>query len=380
MSFRPPSLEQILPAYIIYGDSFLVAQGLKKLVAEAGAESLLEANSHQVRSNQAKLPDLLSICNALPFLDTRRLVVVEGLLTTLEARSNRSRGGRGSRQSSSSAGGWEGLAQAIPQMPETTLLVFVDGPLSQNNPLLRLLRPLAQVQQANAPTGEALARWIKSQAQQKGAGISPAAINSLADLVGNDLWTLDRELEKLSLYASSRSIEEEDVRDMVSQVREANIFGAVDAMIEGKPGVALRLLRQLLQDGREAPYIIGMVGRQLRLLALARELTEQGVPQREMGARLGLPSQFALRKTLEQARRHSGPDISWRYQRLLEADLAIKRGRLEPDLALELLVADLAGRGRATLSGQSGCSKQPSARERPLREGAAGPGGTGRRL
>jgi DNA polymerase III subunit delta len=339
-----------MTAYIIYGDSFLVGQELKNLMAETGAESLLEANSHQVNGNQARLPELLSICNALPFMDARRLVVVEGLLTTLEARSSRSRG-RGSRQSASSTGGWEGLAQAIPQMPETTLLVFIDGPLSENNPLLRLLRPLAQAQQMNAPTGEALARWIKSQAQQKGAGISPAAINSLADLVGNDLWTLDRELEKLSLYASSRSIGEEDVCDMVSQVREANIFGAVDAMIEGKPGVALRLLRQLLQDGREAPYIIGMVGRQLRLLALARELTEQGVSQREMGARLGVNSQFALRKTLEQARRHSGPDISWRYQRLLEADLAIKRGRLEPDLALELLVADLAGQGRATLPG-----------------------------
>lgn len=334
-----------MPAYIIYGDSFLVAQGLKKLIAETGAGSLLEANSHQVRGNQARLPELLSICNALPFLDTRRLVVVEGLLTTLETRSSRSRG-RGSRQAASSAGGWEGLTQAIPQMPETTLLVFIDGPLSENNPLLRLLRPLAQAQQMNAPAGEALARWIKAQAQQKGAGISPAAINSLADLVGNDLWTLDRELEKLSLYAAGRNIEEEDVRDMVSQVKEANIFGAVDAMIEGKPGVALRLLRQLLQDGRDAQYIIGMVSRQLRLLALARELMEQGVAQRDMGTRLGINSQFALRKTVEQARRHSGPDISWRYQRLLEADLAIKRGRLGPDLALELLVADLAGRGR----------------------------------
>jgi DNA polymerase III subunit delta len=342
-----------LPAHVIYGDSFLVSQELKKLVAETGAELLLEANSHQVHGSQARLPELLSICNALPFLDARRLVVVEGLLTILEARSNRSRG-RGSRQSSSSAGGWEGLAQAISQMPETTLLVFIDGPLSENNPLLRLLRPLAQTQQMNAPAGEALARWIKSQAQQKGAGISPAAINSLADLVGNDLWTLDRELEKLSLYASGRSIEEGDVREMVSQVREANIFGAVDAMIEGRPGVALRLLRQLLQDGREAPYIIGMVGRQLRLLALSRELTEQGAPQRDMGARLGINSQFALRKTLEQARRHSGPDIAWRYQRLLEADLAIKRGRLEPDLALELLVADLAGRGQGYSVGGMG--------------------------
>ena len=33
-----------------------------------------------------------------------------------------------------------------------------------------------------------------------------------------------------------------------------------------------------------------------------------------------------------------------RYERLLEADLAIKTGRMEPDLALELLAADQPGR------------------------------------
>jgi hypothetical protein len=34
------------------------------------------------------------------------------------------------------------------------------------------------------------------------------------------------------------------------------------------------------------------------------------------------------------------PDIIRRYNQLLEADLAIKRGKLEPELALELLVGD----------------------------------------
>ncbi|MCH1922237.1 hypothetical protein L9G15_22800, partial [Shewanella sp. A3A] len=72
-------------------------------------------------------------------------------------------------------------------------------------------------------------------------------------------------------------------------------------------------------------------------------LTERRVPQQELGKRMGVNSQFVVRKTVEQARRHSRQDIKWRYQRLLETDLAIKRGRLEPDLALELLVADLAG-------------------------------------
>ena len=348
-----------MPVHILYGDSFLVLQRLKQLEEETGARELLEANTHRLAGAQLKPPDLLGVCNALPFMDTMRLIVVEGLLSSMESRSresrtgesragesrasgSRSRGGD-SRQTSKIAGGWDQVVQAIPGFPDTTLLIFKDGPLAENNSLLRRLRPVAQVQQMTAPSGEALARWLKTAAQQKGAGLSPTAISLLTDLVGNDLWTLDQELEKLCLYATGRNIEESDVRELVPQVREANIFNAVDAMIEGRPTVALRLLHQLRQDGRDASNIIGMVGRQLRFLALARDLAEQGVPQRDLGSRLGITSQYALKKTVDQARRHTPQDIAWRYQRLLDADLAIKRGRLEPDLALELLVADLAG-------------------------------------
>ena len=330
-----------MSTHVLYGDSFLVPEGLRRLKAEAGVEGLLEADSHHLQGAQLKPPELFSICNALPFMDTFRLVVVEGLLATLERRQ--ARGRRRPAESGSptpSLLGWEELTRALPEMPETTLLVFTEGPLSEGNPLLKLLRPLSRVQALAAPTGEGLARWIKESAKNKGASISPAAIRHLTDLVGNDLWTLDRELEKLSLFAFERTIEEPDVVELVSQVREANIFGAVDAMIEGRPAVALRLLHQLRQDGREVSYIIAMVERQLRLLALARESMDKGVPHSDMGSRLGVSSQFVLRKIVDQARRQSWQDIRASYRRLLEADLAVKRGVMEPDLALELLVAD----------------------------------------
>jgi len=335
-----------LPVHLLHGDSFLVPRRLDELIAEAGASDVLEANRHRLTASQAKPGELLSMCNALPFMDDYRLVVVEGLLGTAESQGRgRDRGrGRGSSSDSGVAGQWQALGDAIPQMPDTTILVFTDGALGANNPLLRMLRPVAQVEELSAPSGEALARWIKSAVEAKGASISPSANQSITDLVGNDLWTLDQELEKLALYCSGREIQENDVGEMVSQVREANIFVAVDAMIDGRPGVALRLLHQLKEDGKEAPQIIGMVERQLRLLALARDAIDRGLPQSEMKGRLGTSSDFVVRKTSEQARRHSMPEIIWRYNRLLETDLAIKRGRMEPDLALELLVGDEAAR------------------------------------
>lgn len=334
-----------MPTHVLYGDSFLVSEELKKLEREAGADTLLEANRHQLNGSQLNPPELLAVCNSLPFMDPCRLVVVTGLLATQDGRS--SRGGRGrtgrSTASGRSPGDWEGLVAAIPQMPDTTRLFLVDHALSETNPLLRRMKTVAQVRHLTAPAGEALARYVKDLARSKGAGISPAAIKTLIDLVDNDLWTLDRELEKLSLYAAGRSIEEADIRELVSQVREASIFNAVDAMIDGRPGVALRLLQKLRQDGAALPYIIGMVERQLRLVALARYWTEQRVPPQELAGKLGVPP-FAARRAAEQARRNSRSDINRRYQRLLETDLAIKTGQVESeDLALELLVADLAG-------------------------------------
>ena len=333
-----------MPAFIVFGDSFLVRQRVAALEAEHGADALLDANRHRMQGGQLAPPELLGVCQAIPFMDPLRLVVVEGLLATAESRSGGGSGrGRG-RRGGNASDGWQSLAGAIPQMPATTLLLLSDGAISANNPLLRLLRPVCSVEELTAPRGEQLARWIKETAEVKGAAVSPAAIRSLADLVGGDLWTLDQELEKLSLYAAGREIGEADVRLMVSQVREASIFEAVDAMIDGRPEAALRLLAQLRDDGREPLYIIAMVERQLRLLALARDSMDRRLPPDELKRALGTSSDFVVRKTTDQARRHSRRDIAWRYDRLLEADLAIKQGRLDPDLALELLVGESAPR------------------------------------
>ena len=327
-----------MSVYLVYGDSFLVPKRLSDLVAESGASDVQEANRHRLIGPQTNPDELLSMCNALPFMDDYRLVLVEGLLGTAEPK------GRGRRRASSDdsvvANQWKDLGEAIPHMPDSTVLVFTEGSLSASNPMLRMLKPVSRVEELSAPSGEALARWVKSTVEAKGASISPTANRSITDLVGSDLWTLDQELEKLALFCAGKEIQESDVSELVSQVREASIFTAVDAMIEGQAGIALRLLHQLHQDGKEPLYIISMVERQLRLLALARDAMDRGVPQNELKGRLGTSSDFVVRKTAEQARRHPMSEIILRYNHLLEADLAIKLGKLEPELALELLAGD----------------------------------------
>ena len=130
-------------------------------------------------------------------------------------------------------------------------------------------------------------------------------------------------------------------------MRETTVFPLVDAIVEGRPAAAIKLLRQMFrQESGAPPYILSMIQRQIRHLALAREMLEAGESARHIGETLRLPG-FALERLLEQAPRYPAPRIKAAFQRLLEADLHIKRGVYDGELSLELLVHDLAERPAA---------------------------------
>ena len=340
-----------MTAYILYGDNFLVAAALQELRAQVGSPELLEANSHTL-----SLPDyaqLRAVCDAMPFLAEHRLVVVEGLLGQFEPTDGRRRGtsqsGRRPQGKRQDGARWKELPRYVSdEMPDTTLLVFREERLSKSNSLLKQLQPVAQVRALAAPTGEALARWIRTRIEHRGAQITPGAILVLSQAAGSDMWALDNDLEKLSLYAMDRPIQEADVTLLVAQSREASIFAAVDALLEGKNGVAMRLMHRLREDGAELPYIVSMISRQLRVATLARYLLDRKVGDREIGDRLGIPQEFIRRKAVEQAKRHSWNDLKWLYSRLLEVDLAVKLGRTDEDVALELLVSEASALSRAS--------------------------------
>jgi DNA polymerase-3 subunit delta len=171
--------------------------------------------------------------------------------------------------------------------------------------------------------------------------LSAAAARLLADFAGNDLWTLCGELEKLSVYAAGRPVGEDDVRALVAAVRETSVFPLVDAIVEGRPPVAIKLLRQMFRQESGPQYILAMIQRQLRHLAVAREMLDAGESGRRIGEALRLRD-FALDRLLGQAGRYSPPRLRSAFQRVLEADLQVKRGVYDGELALELLVHDLA--------------------------------------
>jgi len=191
--------------------------------------------------------------------------------------------------------------------------------------------------------------WIQDRVRARSGSISPQAVSLLARFVGGNLWIMANEIDKLLLFTSGRRIEEEDVREVVSYAQEANVFVMVDAILEFRAGTAGRLLQQLLQQGASPAYLLVMLVRQVRLIVRVKELIRQRKPRKEMLDRLELASDFILHKALEQAGRYSTARLKEVYHKLLEADLSIKTGKYDAELALNMLVAELCQKDKTVV-------------------------------
>lgn len=331
--------------YILYGkDDFSLRQKLEEIKQELSSPEMLAVNTSLLDGQQLSLIQLIDACSSVPFLCPVRLVIVNGLLGRFEQKSGaRQRGARSKMKLNSNLEEWMALADYVRQMPATTVLILVDGELNEKkaaNRLLRSLVPLAKVMTFHQFKDKDLSDWVQNRVKQGGGTISPGAIGLLIGLVGADLWTMSSEIDKLIDFCSGQPITEDSVRQITSYAREANIFVLVDAILEGRRKVAQQSLHRLLQEGAAPPYVLAMITRQLRLIVMAKELGRR-LFQPEIRERLESTSDYVLEKALKQARAYTLERIKSAYHRLLEADIAIKTGKYDGDLTLDLLVVEL---------------------------------------
>ncbi|MSQ27152.1 MAG: DNA polymerase III subunit delta [Dehalococcoidia bacterium] len=325
--------------YLFHGENdFLIQEAASEVAAALGPPDMVSLNTSRLEGAKLSYAELQQACDTIPFLAPARLVVVEGLLHRFESRDNEAPQAKGRNKLDS---GWDQLAVHASQMPESTHLVLVDGKIAPGNPLRKALASIAQERQFGPLRGAALESWTEQRAAKMGARFAPGAIRDLLELTGDNLRLLVLEIKKLSVYAGDRPISKADVHEMVSMARETAIFALVDAVADKQLSSALRALHRMLNDGSPPPYLLFMLARQFRLLLLARTLEPQGVSGPALQQRLGIRSDYPFKKTVAQAKAYRVPTLIAVMERLLEADLAMKTGLEEPEIALELLVSDL---------------------------------------
>jgi len=340
--------------YIFHGEDELArSERVAELRRKIGDESVRDLNTTILDGRQITLAELRHAADAVPFLADKRLVIVEGLLTRLTSR-------REGEPTGASKQFLAGLLDYLPQVPDSTRLVFVEPRmLPTTNPVLKLALQTDKrtVVEFPLPSKESMTGWIQKRAARHGGEITPQAALALVTAAGydprpsdrdrtpeqgNKLRLIDQEIQKLLAYVNwSRPVTAEDVQTLVADAQQGDLFGMVDALAAGDGERAIVEMHRLLDRGKPPLELFGMIVRQFRLMIQLKELADQGITGAEAAGRLSLHP-FVADKTGRQARAFSMAQLEMIYHRLLEMDMQIKTGQTEDVLALDLLVAGLA--------------------------------------
>lgn len=315
--------------YLFHGpDEFARSEALAVLRASLPAD-LADLNTTTLDGRKLRLDELISACEALPFLADRRLVIVTDVLKHIKAGKER-----------------DELRAYLERVPPTGDLVFVESEdFDKRSSLFTYLKKHARVQEFQPRTGSDLLHWVNERAERLDVRLDSAAAQHLVDYVGNDGRTLITELVKLASYVGRGGRITVGVVDLLVQDNhEQNLFAFIDNLSLRRRSLALHGVRSLLAEGQAATYILFMLARQVRILLGVQELNAQRLRSDDIAARLG-QKPFVVRKALEQVRGYRPGELEALHDRLLELDHAIKTGRMQADVALEILVIEVCGEG-----------------------------------
>ncbi len=195
-------------------------------------------------------------------------------------------------------------------------------------------------------------KWVSSKVTKEKIKITSQALNKLMLYVGSDLWRLNSEIEKLVLLKMDfdegkvkgdiAEINEQDVEEMVKSDLPSNVFSTIDALARRDKKTALRLLVGHMEKGEAPIYLFTMFVYQFRNLlkvkdAMARKNTSSSG---EIAMETGL-NPFVVSKTIAQANGFSYEYLKKIYKRFFKYDFLIKKGRLDTEAALELLIVEI---------------------------------------
>ncbi len=360
--------------YILHGDNqFDLREAIHTMRAKMAESGMGDLNINVLDGRTVHVAEVISTACLTPFLSEKRLVIVEGLLTRLAAkpstddddkdkdRDKKEKKGKKKAADDATKAEMQALVEGLATLPESAWLVFAEpGPLRETHPILKLAEQdglRGSVQSFNPPRAKWpptswdsgwLTKWLIARAKRYGGELSPRGAALLANMVGQDLFAADSEIFKLVTYVGEgRPIGEDDLAAVCQYVPEAGIFEIVDAIAAGKGRQALLLVKRQIDHFKAEPMqLLSMINRQFRMLIIVREVSDGGGGEaalRKIPDFEKLPPR-AIQSYIEQARRFPNREaIESIHRSLLETDYAIKTGRVEDTLALDLLIVGLAG-------------------------------------
>jgi DNA polymerase-3 subunit delta len=246
---------------------------------------------------------------------------------------------------------------------ENVILIHENKEIDKRNSFFKFLEKNSKSQEFRLLEGQKLKNWVKKELGKYQGAAEPEALDELVNFIGSNLWQMENEIKKLANYkngpasakavsfaevasateaesAGKKKIEVKDVELLVRPKVETDIFKTIDAISERKKSRALMLLHQHLEKGDSPLYLLAMINFQFRNLLMIKDLIEKNTPYYKIINKSKLHP-FIVKKSYQQAQRFTLQQLKKIYQKIFQVDYQIKTGKIEPEVALDMLITEI---------------------------------------
>ncbi len=339
--------------YLFHGNEpFLInyyVDELKKLVLDNDNQSL----NLSVFENRIDIDDLIDACDTFPIFAEKKLVIVKnsGLFyskakkNTAADKDKNMQEEEDTKPEQGTASGnraQEALSEYIPEIPETTCLIFIESNVDKRLKVFKQISKYGTVLEFNRNNPKYLVRWVIKGMNSVGKRISDEAAGYLVAISNPDMYTLRNEIFKLASYAADREeVTLEDVKLLAIPTIKSVIFDLLDAVARKNTQKALNILDDILSLKEPEQKILAMLSRQTGELLKLKLLMEDKASRTEINRYFQGKHPYAMKIMTEQAVSMDAGYLKNLLTSLMEAETNYKKGLIDPRLALEVLIEGL---------------------------------------
>jgi DNA polymerase-3 subunit delta len=263
--FRSLNKGEVAPVYYLHGhEDVLKDEAVRMILDRTLDPGLRDFNFDQRSAAQLDPEEIHSLCNTLPMLAERRVVVlrdVEGWKRKTKARAE--------------------FLRYLERPSLETVVVLVQGS-GEDAEDKELSRGAYTVRFDPLPV-ERAEKWVLRRAGRLGLELDPEAARHLVRCVGSDLGALQSELAKLASFPSGEALTPERVGELVGIRHGETQWDWREAVLSGETGRAVAVLLPVLgQPGVSGVRLVTQLGTALIGLGIARTLYDKGLRGRTL--------------------------------------------------------------------------------------------------
>lgn len=306
--------------YLLYGEEDYLRKQYRDKLKEALVSPDDTMNYHYFEGKDINVGEIIDLAETMPFFADRRVIILEN--------------------SGLCKSGGDALADYLKQPAESVVIILVEAQTDKRSRLFKVIKEQGRASEFIVQNEQTLKRWIASLAKQDGKKISEATAEYFLEKTGTDMANIRTEWEKLVCFAMDKEIVEVSDIDAVCTQRVSNrIFDMVAAIAEKRQKEALDMYHDLLALKEPPMGILALIARQFNLMLQVKELQQKGMGGRQIADKVGL-APFIVQKYERQASRFKMRELKDALSACVEADEAVKSGRLNDVLSIELLIIE----------------------------------------